>query len=84
MLRTFAGILFSFAVAGCAADTGRSALGYGDYTGYTCEQLGEEAIRLMRATANRSEHLLVDDKAQRDAAMRQLVVVKRASADKRC
>jgi hypothetical protein len=38
----------------------------------------------MRATTNRSEHLLVDDRAQRDTAMRQLAVVKRTSADKHC
>lgn len=84
MLRAFAGTLLGLAISGCALDTGRQALGYGDYAGYTCEQLGQEAIRLMRATTNRSEHLLVDDRAQRDTAMRQLAVVKRASADKHC
>ena len=84
MLRGLAGILLGLAMAGCATDTGRNALGYGDYAGYTCEQLGQEAIRLMRATTNRSEHILVDDRAQRDTAMHQLAVVKRASADKRC
>lgn len=84
MLRAIAGILLGLAMSGCATDTGRNALGYGDYAGYTCEQLGQEAIRLMRATTNRSEHILVDDRAQRDTAMRQLAVVKRASADKRC
>jgi hypothetical protein len=84
VLRALPVIALSLALAGCAADTGRSALGYGDYAGYTCEQLGEEAIRLMRTTASRSEHLLVNDKARRDAAMRQLAVVKRTSADKRC
>ena len=84
MLRAIPAILMGLALGGCATDTGRNGLGYGDYAGYTCEQLGQEAIRLMRATTNRSEHLLVNDKAQRDTAMRQLAVVKRASADKHC
>jgi hypothetical protein len=84
VLRAIAGILLGLAMSGCATDTGRNALGYGDYAGYTCEQLGQEAVRLMRATANRSEHILVDDQARRDTAMRQLAVVKRTSADKHC
>jgi hypothetical protein len=84
VLRAVALTLLSLSMSGCATDTGRNALGYGDYAGYTCEQLGQEAVRLMRATTNRSEHILVDDQAQRDAAMRQLAVVKRASADKHC
>jgi hypothetical protein len=84
VLRAIAAIVVGLALSGCATDSGRNALGYGDYAGYTCEQLGQEAIRLMRATTNRSEHLLVDDRAQRDTAMRQLAVVKRASADKHC
>jgi len=83
-LRALAGIVLGLTMSGCATDTGRNALGYGDYAGYTCEQLGQEAIRLMRTTANRSEHILVDDRVQRDTAMRQLAVVKRASADKHC
>ena len=83
-MRAFAGIVVALVLCGCATDTGRNALGYGDYAGYTCEQLGQEAVRLMRATTNRSEHLLTDDRAQRDTAMRQLAVVKRASADKHC
>jgi hypothetical protein len=71
-------------VGGCAAYTERRALGYGDYVGFSCEQLGEEAVRLMRMTASRSEHILADDEARRDTAMRQLKAVKKASADKGC
>jgi hypothetical protein len=69
---------------GCAAYTERRALGYGDYVGFSCEQLGQEAVRLMRTTASRSEHILEDDEARRDTAMRQLKAVKKASADKAC
>ncbi len=69
---------------GCAAYTERRALGYGDYVGFSCEQLGEEAVRLMRMTASRSEHILENDEARRDTAMRQLKAVKKASADKEC
>ena len=48
-------------ICGCAASTDRQSLGYGDYVSYSCDQLGEEAVRLMRETANRSEHLIEDD-----------------------
>lgn len=68
----------------CAGYSDRQSLGYGEYLGYSCDQLGEEALRLMRVAANRSEHLLEDDKARRDGAMSQLAAVKRASASKRC
>jgi hypothetical protein len=69
---------------GCAAYTERRALGYGDYVGFSCEQLGQEAVRLMRVTASRSEHILSDDQTRRDTAMRQLKAVKKASVDKGC
>ena len=71
-------------LGGCAAYTERRALGYGDYVGFSCEQLGEEAVRLMRMTASRSEHILENDGVRRDTAMRQLKAVKKASADKGC
>lgn len=84
MHRTLAGIFAVLAISGCAGYSDRQSLGYGDYVAYSCDQLGQEAIRLMRQAANRSEHLLADDKAQRDLALRQLSAVKRASAEKRC
>jgi hypothetical protein len=71
-------------VGGCAAYTERRALGYGDYVGFSCDQLGQEAVRLMRMTASRSEHILVDDETRRDTAIRQLKAVKKASVDKGC
>lgn len=71
-------------LGGCAAYTERRALGYGDYVGFSCEQLGQEAVRLMRMTASRSEHILADDEARRETAKRQLKAVKKASADKAC
>jgi hypothetical protein len=81
-------VLAIFAVClvagGCAAYTERRALGYGDYVGYSCDQLGQEAVRLMRMTATRSEHILVNDDARRDTAMLQLKAVKKASVDKGC
>ena len=72
------------AVGGCAATSERQSLGYGDYVAFSCDQLGEEAVRLMRQTTSRSEHLLGDDQTRRDMAMRQLKAVKKASADKQC
>ncbi len=84
MRRAFAALSALVAVGGCAGYTDRQSLGYGDYVGFTCEQLGEEALRLMRQAADRSEHLLGDDQARRDTAMLQLNAVKRASVDKRC
>jgi hypothetical protein len=38
----------------------------------------------MRATADRSRHLLADDQARRDAARKQLDLVKQAYAEKQC
>jgi len=77
-------VLVAFALGGCAGYSDRQSLGYGDYAGYTCDQLGQEALRLMRQAADRSEHILADDQERRDAAMRQLGTVKRASASKSC
>jgi hypothetical protein len=71
-------------IGGCAASTDRQSLGYGDYVAYSCDQLGEEAVRLMRETANRSEHLIEDDRARRDSAKQQLQAVKQASTAKHC
>jgi len=71
------------AVGGCAV-TDRHSLGYGDYVGFSCDELGQEAVRLMRETANRSEHILENDRARRDMAMRQLKAVKQASANNQC
>ncbi len=71
-------------LAGCAVVSERQSLGYGDYVGFSCDQLGQEAVRLMRETANRSEHILEDDQARRQTALRQLKAVKQASTDKRC
>jgi hypothetical protein len=71
------------ALGGCAV-TDRQALGYGDYVGFSCDQLGQEAVRLMRETTSRSEHILENDQARRETAMRQLKAVKQASADKQC
>ena len=67
---------------GCAGYTERQSLGYGDYVAFTCDQLGRETVRLMRQSADRSEHLLVSD--QRENAIRQLQLVKTASAAKQC
>lgn len=69
---------------GCAVAPEKQALGYGDYIGFSCDELGVEAVRLMRQTVNRSEHILASDQARRDNAMQQLRFVKRASAAKRC
>jgi hypothetical protein len=77
-------VTLCFLLGGCAGYTERQSLGYGDYVAYSCDQLGEEAVRLMRETANRSEHLIEDDRARRDGAKQQLQAVKQASTDKHC
>ncbi len=79
-----AGVAFCILLGGCAGYTERQSLGYGDYVAFTCDQLGQEAVRLMRQTADRSEHILDDDRSRRDDALRQLQAVKQASKDKRC
>lgn len=71
------------ALGGCAV-TERQSLGYGDYAGFNCDQLGQEAVRLMREAANRSEHILENDQARRERALRQLQAVRKLSAEKRC
>ena len=72
------------AVAGCAAITDRNSLGYGDYINMSCEQLGQETVRLMRQVADKSEHLLENDAQRKDRAREQLSAVKNARAEKRC
>ena len=68
------------ALVGCAAETERQSLGYGDYVALSCDRLGQETVNLMRAAADRSTH----DQARRDAARKQLDLVKQAYAEKRC
>jgi hypothetical protein len=75
---------FCIVVAGCAITTERSSLGYGDYVALSCDQLGQEAVRLMREAADRSEHILQNDQRRRDNARQQLSLVKQASTDKGC
>lgn len=77
-------ITFGLLLGGCASYTERQSLGYADYAAFTCDQLGQEAVRLMRDTRSRSEHLLGDDQNRRDTAMSQLKAVKQASAAKQC
>ena len=82
---------FAFAIsaiclapAGCAIKTEPQALGHGDYVALSCDQLAQEAVRLVREATNRSEHLLEDDQAKRQTAKLQLRSVKQARADKQC
>jgi hypothetical protein len=72
------------AFGGCAISPERQALGYGDYVALSCDQLGQEALRLMREATDRSEHMLENDRARRETAMLQLKSVKQARADKQC
>ena len=65
------------ALAGCAVDTERQSLGYGDYVALSCDQLGQETVNLMRAAADRSHHVLADDQARRERARKQLDLVNR-------
>ena len=84
MPRNLANMLACLLVGGCAVSTERQGLGYGEYARYSCEQLAQEAVRLMRQTVSRSEHLLEDDKARREATKLKLKDVKRVSAQRRC
>jgi hypothetical protein len=77
-------VSLQLAVGGCAVSTDQQRLGYGEYVAFSCDQLGQEAVRLMRETTNRSEHILENDQARRDIALRQLKAVKQASAEKNC
>ncbi len=54
---------------GCAVETERQSIGYGDYVALSCDQIGRETVNLMRAAANRSHHLIGDDQARRDSAI---------------
>jgi hypothetical protein len=72
------------ALAGCAVGTERQSLGYGDYIGWNCDQLGQETVNLMRAAADRSHHVLTDDQARRENARKQLDLVKQAFTEKQC
>ena len=71
---------FCVALAGCAVDTERQSLGYGDYVALSCDQLGQETVNLMLAVADRS----TDDQARRDNAGKQLDLVKQAVTEKQC
>ena len=84
MRGSFAIFALYLALGGCAVSTERQALGYGDYLALSCDRLAQEALHLMREAADRSEHVLENDRARRDTAMLQLKEVKQASADKQC
>jgi hypothetical protein len=79
-----AAITLCILLGGCAGYTERQSLSYGDYVAFTCDQLGQEAVRLMRETRSRSEHLLGNDQSRRATAMSQLKAVKQASSVKQC
>ena len=84
MIGMFTRIGLCVTLAGCALETERQSLGYGDYVALSCDRLGQETVNLMRAAADRSHHLLADDQARRDAARQQLGLVKQAYAEKQC
>jgi hypothetical protein len=71
-------------LAGCSVSSERRALGYGDYVALSCDQLAQEAVRLMRTAADRSEHMLESDRERRSTALLQLKAVKQARAYKQC
>ena len=73
-----------FALGGCAKSTERRALQYSDYLAMSCDQLGQEAVRLMRETTDRSEHILKNDQERRRTAMLELRAIKQARAERQC
>ena len=50
----------------------------------SCGDLSKESQRLARETANRSEHLLENDRERRASAAMQLKSVKQAATEKSC
>ena len=50
----------------------------------SCGDLSKESQRLARETANRSEHLLENDRERRASAAMQLKSVKQATTEKSC
>ncbi len=77
-------ILVCFALGGCATSTERRALQYNDYLAMSCDQLGQETVRLMRETTDRSEHILKNDQERRRTATLELRAIKQARAEKQC
>jgi hypothetical protein len=69
---------------GCEVISRPQGLGYGDYVALSCDQLAQEALHLMQDASDRSQHLLTDDRARRDAALARLRSVREASAAKQC
>ena len=67
MLGLFTRIGLCVILAGCAVETERQSLGYGDYVALSCDRLGQETVNLMRAAADRSQHVLADDQARRES-----------------
>ena len=74
----------SVLLGGCSVSPRPQSLGYGDYAGYSCAELTEEAQRLVRVAADRSEHILQDDAERRGAAFSQLKAARKAMGDKGC
>ncbi len=50
----------------------------------SCDQLAQEAVRLMREAADRNDHILTNDEDRRNRATLQLRAVKQASIEKEC
>ena len=83
-MRALAGTFaLCFALGGCSVITERSTLGYGDYVTMNCDQLGQEAVHLMRETTDGNQ-LLENGRTKRENAILQLRAVKQARADKHC
>jgi hypothetical protein len=68
----------------CSVAPQPEGLGTREYFAYSCPQLSDEAKRLVRVIADRSEHLLADDASRRGMAFNQLSSVRRTMAEKNC
>jgi len=77
-------LILLLALGGCSVTTERSSLGRGDCVALSCDQLGEEALRLMGEISDRSEYILQNDQDRRNRAGQQLRLVKQVSAEKGC
>ena len=77
-------ITVGLSVGGCAVNTRPQSFSYPDYSTMSCGDLSKESQRLARETANRSEHLLENDRERRASAAMQLKSVKKAATEKSC
>lgn len=71
-------------LGGCSTSTEQRSLGYGDYLAMSCDQLGDEALRLTSEAAGHSERIFENNEDERAMAALKLREIKQARAEKHC